>query len=142
MATTAGSFSLRPFSGRTARSVRASSPTGVERARDVSAPKIPPLFAAPFPVAPDGSFASGPGSPPTSTSPFGGSSGLTVPTLRRTRYCWPTVQRFVVIQYRSSPAGKFFTNSTKMNGSPSMSSRWLRSAVTDISTLDSSCEPM
>ena len=30
---------------------------------------------------------------------------------------------------------------TKTNGSAIMIKRWLRSAVTDISTLESSCEP-
>ena len=55
---------------------------------------------------------------------------------------WPTVQRFVVIQYTMRPAGKLMMKKTKTNGSPYMIIFWLRSAVDGVSRLDSSCEQM
>ena len=55
--------------------------------------------------------------------------------------CCRIVHRFVVIQYTSRPAGKFQMNATNRNGSARKMRRWFLSAVADISSVETSCEP-
>src|SRR4051794_1870940 len=55
--------------------------------------------------------------------------------------CCTIVHRFVVIQYTSSPAGKRQITAMKKNGSARKIRRWLRSAVADISSVETSCVP-
>ena len=51
-------------------------------------------------------------------------SGATIGPIRLRRIQpWPTVQRFVVIQYTISPDGKLMMKKTKTNGRPYISMR-------------------
>ena len=55
--------------------------------------------------------------------------------------CCTIVQRFVVIQDTSRPAGNRITNVTKTNGSAMKIIRCVRSVVVDISSVENNCEP-
>ena len=58
---------------------------------------------------------------------FGGGAGFGVS--RRVTIPWPTVQRFVVIQYMSRPTGNRVITGTKKTGSDHEQDSWLRWAV-------------
>ncbi len=60
------------------------------------------------------------------------------PRRLRTIVCCTIVQKFVVIQYTSSPAGKLITKITKTNGSARKMIRCVRSVAVDIRIVDSS----
>ncbi len=73
--------------------------------------------------------------PGIASSPFGGAIG---PMLLRRIQPWPTVHRFVVIQYTIRPVGKVLTKMTKMKGRAYISIRCVLSAVVGVRIVDSS----
>ena len=62
--------------------------------------------------------------------------------MRRTTSCCPSVQKFVVIQYRIRPAGKFGISAAKKSGRSNMIRCWVLSAVTDMTSVEAICDPM
>ena len=55
--------------------------------------------------------------------------------------CCRIVHRFVVIQYTSRPAGNCQMKAMNRNGRARKIIRWFLSAVADISSVETSCEP-
>jgi len=102
-------------------------PAGTGRAGGVAAPS-PPRWSVRSIIDMGG----------PSPSAEGGRIG---PRRLRTIVCWMIVQKFVVIQYTSRPAGKLITKATKKNGSARKMNRCVRSVAVDMSTVESNCDP-
>jgi hypothetical protein len=102
-----------------------------------SSPPLPPVTRAALPrppLPPDNAAA-----PASAGSPGLGLCGN--PTVLRTISCCTIVQRFVVIQYTSRPAGKLMMKKTKTIGSASMIMRWFLSIDAVLSRPEAICEP-
>src|SRR5215217_7515731 len=120
---------------------------GVAGLRFSAVPEPPPLATAAGRLA--GAVPSAPPLLPWSIrsmmdigGPASSSDGGRIgPSRLRTIVCWTIVQKFVVIQYTSRPAGKLITKITKTNGSARKMIRWVRSVAVDIRTVESSCDP-
>src|SRR4051812_35520907 len=96
--------------------------------------------AAPLPLPSPAIAAAAAGAAPPALAASRASTAAW-PKRRRRIVCWPTVHRFVVIQYMIRPAGNEMMKGTKKNGRGMKMKRWLRSTVAGMRMLESSCEP-